>query len=316
MGAEYGRGLKGSGFKLPDLKEKRLRFGRDCRAHVETVFPEILDELSGIADAAGVGYDELCAMVLTDPESTAECSIFAVKDGEETWMGRNYDWFYSERDRTESYFTDPNGGFKSVGQTDVFVGREDGVNEKGLGVAMSGITAYFKPGVTFWIAIRYLLDKCATVEEGVKFLTETPPHCTITVLLADPTGEMAVVETSPMRTEVRRPEEGFIVSTNHLNHPEMQKIEMFEPPDSRTRYSTIVQELRSRSQLNERAIQAILSDHKGLVCSHRDDIGLGTLWSTVAHLSSLRVWRAEGHPCMIPYFEDSRLREAVGKTPR
>jgi len=315
MGVSYSKELqrRRAGFKLPDYPEKSLKLARECREIVEGFFPEVLDEMRGVAEAADLNYDALSVMLLTHPQTQPppRCSIFAAKQGNQVWVGRNYDMYYWLAEYVESYFTAPTSGYRSLGQTDFFIGREDGVNEKGLGVAMSGMTAYFQPGVAFWIAVRYLLDKCATVEEGVKFLTEAPPHSTITVLLADTTGSMAVVETTPMRTEIRWPEEDFIVSTNHLNHPEMQKIKLFEPPDSRTRYNTIIEELRNRRNLNEIFIESILSDHRGLVCSHLDDIGLGTLWSTVTHLNTLRVWRAEGHPCKNPYREDNRLRDAV-----
>jgi predicted choloylglycine hydrolase len=316
IGAKYGAGMKETGFKTPEFSAKQMKLGRECRDLVETVFPEILEEIQGIAQSSGISYDSLSTMLLTlalADQQPPNCTIFAVKEGDQVWMGRNYDWFYRSKEYTESYFTSPEGGHRSLGHSDIFVGREDGVNEKGLGVAMSGITEYFQPGVNFWIAIRYILDKCSTVDEGVKFLQETPPHCTITVLLADPTGKMAVVETSPMRTEVRWSEEDFLVSTNHFNHPEMVKIKMYEPPDSRIRYNTVVDRLRSRTRLDYGFIKSILSDHKGLVCSHRDDIGLGTLWSTVTHLNTLRLWRAEGHPCVDPYIEDERLISAVKK---
>lgn len=173
--------------------------------------------------------------------------------------------------------------------------------------------AYNSPGISFPIAIRYILDKCATVKEGVKFLTEIPHFSTISYLLADLSGEMAVVEASPQRTMVRMPEEkGFIVSTNHFVHPKMVSISMYEPPDSRIRYDTIVKKLKNRTgELNEELLKSILSDHTGLVCSHRESIKLGTLWSVIASLNSLRILRAEGHPCKAKYKPDTRLSKAI-----
>lgn len=314
MGCEYGETLRKVGFELPRVSDKRLRMGLACQEAVRKFFPEALEEFKGISDASGLDYDQLSAFGLTQFGVDKNCSIFAVTDGEKTLMGRNYDMFYNLKDRCESYFTAPRGGHCSVGQTEAFVGREDGVNEKGLGVAMSGITAYYSPGVAFWIAIRYILDRCATVQEGVKVLREIPHHATITFLLADPDGEIAVVEASPMRTAVREPEEGFIASTNHFNHPDMLDIDLYEPPDSRIRYGTIVESLRNRKgKLNEEYLMSILSSHEGLVCSHRDEIQLGTLWSVVANLNELRIFRAEGHPCRAGYREDARLGEALGR---
>ncbi|MFX0091890.1 MAG: C45 family autoproteolytic acyltransferase/hydrolase, partial [Candidatus Hodarchaeota archaeon] len=179
MGLQYGKGMKKTGFKLPMFPDKRLKLGQMCKDHVEVFFPEILEEIRGISDATELDYDGLCTMVLTHPQAVPKCSVFAVTDGQQTFIGRNYDMFYSLKNLTESYFTEPNGSFKSVGQTDIYIGREDGVNERGLGVAMSGITAYFEPGIAFWIAIRYILDKCGTVQEAIDFLTEIPHHCTI-----------------------------------------------------------------------------------------------------------------------------------------
>ena len=87
-------------------------------------------------------------------------------------MGRNYDMFYWLKQEATSFFTHPTGSYMSLGQSDIFVGREDGVNERGLGVAMSGITSYFEPGVSFWISLRYILDKFCDVEHAVDYLEE------------------------------------------------------------------------------------------------------------------------------------------------
>ncbi len=307
MGTFYGKILKDSGFKLPIFRNKEIKFALKCKDHVETVFPGYVEELRGIADTAGLNFEGLCTLALKIPDLMPSCSIFAVTDRTQTFLGRNYDMYYS-LDHLESYFTAPHGNFKSVGQTDIFVGREDGVNEKGLGVAMSGITAYFEPGIAFWVAVRYLLDKCATVQEGIDFLTDLPHYCTMTFLLADPTGDMVVIEASPKQIAVREPKNDYIVSTNHLNHPKMQKLEIFEPPDSRIRYETIIKTLSNRKgKLDEEYIQSILSNHKGLVCSHIEEIRLGTLWSMVANLNTRQIWRAEGHPCSNPYIRDNRL---------
>ena len=182
-------------------------------------------------------------MALVISEGFYNCSIFAITDEEQIFMGRNYDMYYRLKNYCESYFTNPKGGFKSVGQTDIFVGREDGVNEKGLGIAISGVPSYFKSGLVFWVTVRYLLDKCRTVREGFDLLSDIPHYSTITFLLVDPTGDMAVVEVSPTDYAIREPTNGYIISTNHFNHPDMQGIQIFEPPDSRIRYETILKYL-------------------------------------------------------------------------
>jgi predicted choloylglycine hydrolase len=313
MGHEYGSILHKHGFRLPEIHEKRLNLGLECKNQVKTFFPEILEEIQGFADACELNYDQLASFILAIGSEEHQCSVFAVTDGQNVFMGRNYDMYYAFREYVESYLTMPDKGYWNLGNTDIFVGREDGVNEKGLAIAMSGIVTYISPGIGFHIAVRYVLDKCATVKEGVKFLTEIPHYSTISYLLADVSGEMTVVEASPQKTAVRVPQEdAFIVSTNHFVHPKMLDIALYEPPDSRTRYDTIVKTLTNRTgKLNEELVKSILSDHTGLVCSHRENIKLGTLWSIVANLKKLRILRAEGHPCRTEYKQDSRLNTAI-----
>jgi predicted choloylglycine hydrolase len=309
IGTAYGEDLRRRGFMLPGFTEGHRRISIASEKIVGRVFPEILEEIKGMSEGSGLAYPDLCARVLTHPLAGKPpgCTIFAVRDGGDVWVGRNYDWFYEIAPYVESYFTAPEGGYRSVGQSDMFVGREDGVNEKGLAVAMAGITSHFTPGVMFWVALRYLLDRCATVKEGVEGLLKVPHHCTITILLADKGGDVAVVEASPMKTRVRYPEGDFIASTNHLNHPDMLDIKIFEPSDSRRRYDAVVKDLSRGGTIDEKRLIGVLSDHSGLVCSHIDEMGLGTLWSTVTHINTLRMWRAEGHPCRVPYKLDTRL---------
>ncbi|MHA2105832.1 MAG: C45 family autoproteolytic acyltransferase/hydrolase [Candidatus Hodarchaeales archaeon] len=308
IGSYYGSLLLKNNYKLPSLPSKRIEIGLKSKVYIEDRFPEILEEIRGIADGAKVDYNELCSFLFSHAQVAPKCSIFAVTDAEQTFIGRNYDMFYFLSDFTESYFTKPRNSYKSVGQSDIFVGREDGINEHGFAVAMSGITAHFEPGFPFWITIRYLLDKCRSVQEGIKFLEEIKHHCTINILLTDSKGNMAVVEIAPNRQRIRKPSNGYISSTNHFNDRDMQKIEMFEPSDSKIRYNYILDALKDRNgQLNEKIIMRILSGHNGLVCSHLEEMQLGTLWSVVYNVSTNQIWRADGHPCSNVFKEDKRL---------
>ena len=308
MGYDYGKILANLGFRLPKITAQCLQLGLKCKDYVETIFPEYLEELNGIACAASLDFNALCAYALVVQEAS-NCSIFATTDGDQTFIGRNYDMYYSFEEYLETTLCEPTKGFASISHSDIFVGREDGLNEKGLGVAQSGIISYLKPGLSFWTIIRYILDKCKSVQEGIDFITDIPHYSTMTYLLAEVSGEMAVVEVGPNdKTVIRQSSKNFLVSTNHYNHPEMQKIKIHEPPDSKIRYKFIVNGLKNRTEnLNEGFLQEILSSHEGLVCSHRDNINLGTLWSVIYNLNTLDAWRAEGHPCKKEYIEDNRL---------
>ena len=310
MGKTLGLMLGASGFRLPVRHRRDWELVTECCEITESVFPEIIDEIRGVSDGSGISFDELCDFVLTHPQAIKGpgCTGFAITSETGTWVGRNYDWYYWVMEGAGSFLTEPVGAYRSLGQSEVMVGREDGINEHGLCAALFGIPSGFVSGVIFWVSLRYVLDKCRNVEAAVEYLVDVPHHCAFNVLLADPSGAMAVVEANPVMTCVRYPENGFIVSTNHLNHPEMRGFTVFDAPDSVVRYAQCIKELSDLKQVDEEALQSILRSHEGLVCSHIENMGLGTVWSAVTHLDTLRVWRAIGHPCSNPYKEDNRLQ--------
>ena len=322
MGHRYGTILYKHGFRVSEQSTEKLDFGRRSEKEVKRVFPEVLEEIQGFADACHASYENLSSLILSIGAFKVEpmCSAFATFNGSDAVFGRNYDFFYSFKKYTESYLTCPKEGYWSIGQSDIFVGREDGVNEEGLAIAMTGVAEkVIKPGINFPLAIRCVLDKCACVEEGVKILSGAHFSRTDNYLLADKDSNMVVVEASPSRVRVRRPEDGdtFIVCTNHFLHPEMLEMEDQKERtrtewDSVPRYTTIYNVLKQHcGKIDTKTARKILSNHNGYVCSHQKNIQLGTLWSVIATLKKLQIFRAEGRPCRAKYRPDARLNKAL-----
>jgi len=315
MGFKYGRILKRVGYKPPKLAEEMEKFGKECENEVKRVFPEILEEFQGFADGCGISCEELKAFIFAiGAEKHNSCSIFAVSSPEPL-IGRNYDFYYRVKRYAETCLTMPKDGYWSVGSATVFIGKEDGVNEAGLAVAMSSVHPLeFKPGINWFIAIRAVLDKFSNVAEALKFLSNIKYSTGNNYLLVDKVGDMAVVEASPEKVRVRTPEQGFLVATNQFMHAEMRHMENQKnrPPDSVKRYMTIYEALEKRKgEIDVKTAQKILSDHTGYVCSHIDTIQLGTLWSLIAALRKLTILVAEGHPCRAKYKLDVRLVKSL-----
>ena len=319
MGYQYGTILYKHGFGVSEQTTEKLDFGRKCEKEVKRFFPEILKEIRGFADACHTSHKNLAALILSIGAFNDKpmCSAFATFNGSDVVFGRNYDFYYSLRKNTESYLTRPKEGYRSVGHSDIFVGREDGVNEKGLATAITGVREKItKPGINFPLAVRFVLDKCASVNEGVKALSDVHFSTTNNYLLADKDGNMAVVEASPQRVRVRRPEEdnSFTVCSNHFLHTEMLEMENQKERcwDSVPRYTTIYNALKQQDgKIDVKTAQKILSNHSEYVCSHQKNIRLGTLWSVIATLKNLQIFRAEGHPCRVKYKPDTRLNKAI-----
>jgi predicted choloylglycine hydrolase len=316
MGFRHGSLLYKRGYRVPEASSRVLAFGRECEKEVESIFPDVLDEIRGFADACHASYEHLASFIFSiGTFKPTACSVFATDTGSEIFFGRNYDFFYRFKRHSESFLTKPSEGYYSVGNSDVFIGREDGINEKGLAVAMTWVAPKtIKPGINFILLTRYVLDKCANVKEALRTLTKAHHVAANNYLLADEEGNLAVVEACAEKVRIRRPEDGFIACTNHFVHDEMAPLEGREerPPDSVLRYTTICKALKKNlRRMDIETAQRILSDHTGGVCSHKNDIQLGTLWSLIAGLKQLRIFLAEGHPCRAKYREDTRLTKAL-----
>jgi len=318
MGFRYGSLLYKHGFRVPEVTGESLTFGTECEKEVKRIFPDVLDEMRGFADACHAPYEHLSSFIFSVGVSKpTACSIFATFNGSDVLFGRNYDFFYRFKEHSESFLTAPTNGYCSVGNSDIFIGREDGVNEKGLAVAMTWVSPKeAKPGINFALLARCILDKCASVKEAVEILTEANHLVANGFLVADTEGNMAVVEACPEKSRTRKPEENnsFIVCTNQFMHPEMKDMENLKerPPDSEQRYTTIYNKLKQKGgKLTVMDAQKILSDHNGYVCSHIDSIQMGTLWSIIATLKKPRIFMAEGHPCRTKYKIDTRLNKVI-----
>jgi hypothetical protein len=311
MGQQQGRSLKG--MTLPSPDPKMLRFAKQCEKIVEQHAPELLDEIRGLAEAAEVNYDALMTMTLTVPFDPAEvpgCSVLAVTpersaDGRPI-VGRNYDFFHdiSEEPAT-TYRTYPEGSYASLGDCDIWVGRDDGLNEAGLFVAIAAtMLPGLQPGLTFWLVVRLLLDHCTTVDEGLALIQSVPHPQSRNFLLADCSGKAAVAEATLGGIEVREPEDGLLVMTNHAVCTAWAGKEIFVPLDSHPRYNRLRELLGGDKLVDVKDVKQALRDHEGFVCSHgmhSPERKLGTLWSVVGHPGERQLDIAAGYPCQAEY---------------
>jgi predicted choloylglycine hydrolase len=311
MGRQQGHPLKQIGLTFPPPEPKMLRFAKQCEEIVGQHAPEFLDEMRGLAEAAGLEYDTLMTMILTvpfNPQDVPSCSVLAVApertaDGRPI-VGRNYDFFYDiSEDVATTYRIYPEGRYASLGNCDIWVGRDDGLNEAGFFVAQARFNyPGLQPGLAFWLIVRLLLDRCATVDEGLELIQSVPHAQSFTYLLADHSGKAAVVEPTVEGIEVRYPQNGLLVMTNHAVCPAWAGKETQVPPDSHPRYDRL-HELLGEGVIDDEAVKQALRDHEGLVCSHRviDGRKLGTLWSVVGHPGERQLDIAAGSPCQAAY---------------
>ncbi|MDY7041736.1 MAG: C45 family peptidase, partial [Chloroflexota bacterium] len=221
-------------------------------------------------------------------------------------VGRNYDYFHDiSEEVATTYRTYPEGRYASLGDCDIWVGRDDGLNEAGLFVGMaSSFLPGVQPGPTFWFIMRMILDRCATVDEGLELMYNVPHAGSWTYLLADRSGKAVVVEPTVEGIELRYPEDGLLVMTNHAVCPAWAGKENFLPPDSHPRYDRLRQLLGGDKLIDVEDVKQALRDHEGLVCSHGahfPDRKFGTIWSVVGRPGERQLDIAAGFPCQAEY---------------
>ena len=312
MGLKYGSLLAKKGIPFPAITSEKADFGTQCYQEVKRFYPDLIAEFQGFAKGWNVEEGHLGAFVagLGVFDTTGKCSAFACRHQDAVIFGRNYDMLYKVQKTTESSLIAPRGKFAYVSQSDVFIGRCDGVNETGLAIAMSFVNGtQIRPGITFHLTIRKVLETCSTVADAIAVIQSTKVTSANNFLIADAAGNMAVVESAPQGSEVRysAENENFLCITNQFQHPKMQAFDQGGIDWCRTaeRYQHLCDRLSQCPQINIDIAKEILSTTP--VCMNLRREQFGTLWSVVANLKTLTIARAEGKPKPTNYSPETRL---------
>lgn len=321
MGLKYGSLLKEkAGFQLPDVAPEIKSFGYECWEYVRDVYPDVAEEAAGFAKGIGTAEAEvgsfLSGLVLT---GNAQCSVFAAVTNNQVLVGRNYDMLFAYKKFTESSLVAPAGKYAYVGQSDVFIGRCDGINERGLFIAMTFVNGKeIHPGISFHFVIRKILEEAASLTEARNILHTLSVSSSANYLIADAAGHMAVIEMTPGRYHVRYPSGNgsFISATNHFVSEEMQEHDLggVEWSQSHLRCNTINNVLSGNGLSDINGVESLLSDSR--VCLNLKKEKFGTLWSVACELKSRSFVRAEGRPNGRNFREDRRLEWWLNKRER
>jgi predicted choloylglycine hydrolase len=278
---------------------------------LSTFDPGLLEEMKGFSDATGIPYSEVVVKMSTygfKPLIPGACTQIALLPERTTshhmLVGRSYDF------SDISLITDrrlvllsPKNSLASIGTSQYYFGRYDGMNSAGLYVGMSAAlgNGYQKEGFFFPIVVRILLDSCRSATEALHLIQKIPHSASYNYLIAD-SSEAYVVETSPPKFAIRQAVKGLLIATNHYISPTMKEEQKRILPNSMFRYGTAKDLLDSSGKKDLPSIQSVLSGHhdKG-VCVHYYMYFLGTLWSAMYDLNTREVYYALGAPCLNSY---------------
>jgi hypothetical protein len=209
--------------------------------------PHHAEELEAAAKAAGCPREMLIfANVIGDLRRVIGCSTFIVEPDKSATggplFGRNLDWppFGPLHEYTFVTVYRPTGkrAFASVTYPGV-LGCASGINDAGLAVAALDAppskdgSAGFNPlGMPAILALRRVLEECATVDEATELLRSVDRASSLNVAVCDK-DRVVILEVTPKQVVVRQPSDGVCICTNHFRTDE------FGGPESCWRYERL-----------------------------------------------------------------------------
>lgn len=319
-GFQYGKILKEHGVLLKDshiihLTKERKEYYQKTLPIYQKEYPEILDEIRGVAEGNEVSFDLLAGFLLSMYAYTAYnfCSCIVSKNIDGTIVfGRNSDFLTAIEKYYESYYYNLENSNSFIGNSTAFIQIEDGINEYGLAVGLTFVYSKEKvPGLNAGMLVRYLLEKCKSVEESLETLKKLTIGSAQTLTIADRSGAMVVVECNSHNMEIMEPVDGhhYVFTTNHFNSKTMEKYNPDIEDDmfSHQRYEVIQEAMTKTDEYTIQYIQEILSGKHGFMCQYDRRLGGDTVWSSVYDITHSSIYRCEGNPSRKKYKEDTRL---------
>ncbi len=323
MGYRWGLRLFGRGISLLnnvpfEITEERIRFAERCRPFYEEWYPEVLEEIRGIAEGqkekVALFEAVLLSMYCIMPEQ--KCSCFAFREGEHVCLARNSDFLTElESLNMNCIYRFSGGSYAFSGNTTAFAEMEDGVNEKGLAVGLTSVyPKVLGYGLNAGMLLRYGLEKCRSVGEFAGFLKKVPIASSQTFTAVDRSGAAAHIECNAKRTEVcyadgKNP---FVSAVNAFNLPGMREYRVEGMDDWRAgeRYETMQAAFAGRGQEEPLAFAVdVLKGKYGFLCQYDRKTGKDTVWSVVYDVGEGRIYRCEGNPSRKWFAEDERFFE-------
>lgn len=283
-------------------------------------FPEVLEEIRGIADGFGIDawsiFTYLNASHAMDLLAAAErgqedgCTSFAAtKPGEGAILAKNRD-YRPEHIPIQRVFLhqDPAWGGRGilcVGSLGSPGNFSSGINSDGLAVSDTATrTRRHAAGMHRYFLLTWLLVHCRTVAEALAGIRGMPHVGGGTLVLADASGAVAAVELGTDSVGIDQGSLGRVGRSNHFVRPETASLNL-DPPagpaarNSAARLAALLGRLRSlpaRTGVAD-AIALMRSHGDGGFCRHGGpDIG-HTISSAIYDCRARALIFAAGNPC-------------------
>ena len=291
-----------------------VRTIEESAAHVDGIYPEINEEIRGIASGARVAfaqaflYNNRAILNVVPLES---CSHVAIIGDGNTVAGMNKDSRGTEASEFFVAKVRPSQGHARIGYC--HIGRLWGYGVNDAGLCTAGTAAYPvpetspAPALGLYFVGPIALSMCGNVAEALVLVAGLGDVAESgNVLFADQS-DAAVVEFAPGRRVVRRPEQGVIASTNFYASGQIQHARSKAYlEETRARYHNILRLSRHPSPAAVDSLRHVLSHHSenGSVCRHEHTEDQ-TVFSFIVSPGEQRFLITDGPPCRCDYVSHS-----------
>lgn len=295
-------------------------FLAEQRAATERLYPEVLDEIRGIADGFGIGEGRLFAflhastiadLLERDAAEPDGCTAFAVRTPDGALLAKNRDYRDEHRALQQVMLHRPARGraFLVVGSLGAPGCFSSGINAEGLAAADTATrTRALGPGLHRYFLLTLLLERSADVAAALTLVRATPHTGGGCLVLADAAGAVAAVELGHRRLGIERGTAGWIGRTNHHLLAETAPADLVTPgtarahAHSKARLSVLRAALaRLPEPPGADAVGQLLARHgdgpEPAFCRHGGDDLAATLSGAIWDTASRRLLFCAGPPC-------------------
>ena len=317
-GERIGKALLAGGkdfYALSALDDFQREFGRESQKILFGIFPEIRDEIFAAASMLHFPEERFASWLMTMGccYDIRGCTAFAFRKGGKTYFGRSNDLPpFMKKICCSALYCPKDAGNKFLLNTSSFINGEEGVNEHGLACAMTFVVPRaeeIRPGFNSMFIVRYLLEKANSVSSALSLLGKLPVASACNILLADPSGDLAVCECCPTQIIINN-NDIFVYMANEFQSAAMKDHSAAGqgPYFSQERLATCGKAFRTPSGDPLQFAEDLLAGKYGFLCNYPKGGNFDTVWASVFGLNDRLILRAEGNPVRTVFKEDGRAR--------
>jgi isopenicillin-N N-acyltransferase-like protein len=296
--------------------------GQLCLAHSRAAYPEFVEELEGIAEAAELPFEEVFLAISEElwepaawhaghPTLARGCTDFAARGGatagDATLIAHTNDLGAEVEEDLVILKVRAWNEPEFLGVSVAGLGFSAGFNAAGISMTGNAVSCSdIRPGVPRLLIARAILS--------ARRLGEAMDACLLPLrasnynnVIADANGEVYNMEGSATDCEPIYIDENIMVHANHYVSLPMRRFEANRNHigGSIIRHNRAMRLLRENyGRLSPELFQELLADHTNYPASICKHTGVTvTVFSIIINLNELHAWIGRGRPCQTTYYE-------------